>query len=196
MPKFTQSEKESIQNKLLTQGEKLFIQHGVKKVTVQDLVNSAGIAKGSFYAFYKSKEHLYAEILLSIQAEIMAGTQAFLNKNKSLAPKTLITNLIAWSYKEIEKHPLLLQHDLELWMYLVSKLPPGVADNLYDLDLQVAKMLASHGVKFKYEIHTIGGIFQSLAVVFDSLSDKDKTERKAIMDIVTKGIINEIVDHD
>ncbi|MDP4092937.1 MAG: TetR/AcrR family transcriptional regulator [Bacillota bacterium] len=42
---------------------KAFSKAGVKKTTIEDLTNSVGIAKGSFYIFFKSKEALYFEIL-------------------------------------------------------------------------------------------------------------------------------------
>ena len=58
MPRFTEQEKEIINSKLLIEGEKLFSLHGLKKVTVDDLAAAVNISKGSFYAFYPSKEHI------------------------------------------------------------------------------------------------------------------------------------------
>ena len=62
LPRFTEQEKEIINSKLLIEGEKLFALHGLKKVTVDDLVAAVTYQKVSFYAFYPSKEHLYIEI--------------------------------------------------------------------------------------------------------------------------------------
>ena len=52
MPRFSENEKERISNKLLTEGERLFTIHGIKKVTIDDLTEAVGIAKASFYTFY------------------------------------------------------------------------------------------------------------------------------------------------
>ena len=71
MPRFTEQEKEIINRKLLIEGEKLFAAHGLKKVTVDDLVAAVNISKGSFYAFYPSKEHLYVEINFRLQKELL-----------------------------------------------------------------------------------------------------------------------------
>ena len=49
LPRFTEQEKEIINSKLLIEGEKLFALHGLKKVTVDDLVAAVNISKGSFY---------------------------------------------------------------------------------------------------------------------------------------------------
>jgi len=194
MPKFSDNERAFIQEKLFTEGERLFIQHGLKKVTVDDLVDAVGIAKGSFYAFYKNKEHLYTEISFSIQDKVLANAEVFLKKNKFLKPKELMKKLISWSYEEIEKYPLLLQHDLELGVYLVRKLPKEILDRYPDLDMQVVKMLTEHGIKFKCETEIVGGVFQALSVVYNSLMNKNESSSRAVMDILINGIVNEIVE--
>lgn len=62
MPKFSDREKERIYDKLREEGEQLFVQHGLRKVTVDELSRATGIAKGTFYHFYESKEHLFMDI--------------------------------------------------------------------------------------------------------------------------------------
>lgn len=52
MPKFSDAEKEIIKQKLMQEGERLFTSYGIKKVTIDEIVQAAGIAKGSFYSFY------------------------------------------------------------------------------------------------------------------------------------------------
>jgi len=65
MPRaFTEAERETIRERLITAGRKLFSRYGLKKTTVEELSHAAGIAKGTFYLFFPSKEALYAEVLL------------------------------------------------------------------------------------------------------------------------------------
>ena len=54
MPKFSDAEKEIIKQKLMQEGERLFTSYGIKKVTIDEIVQAAGIAKGSFYSFYSN----------------------------------------------------------------------------------------------------------------------------------------------
>ncbi|MEV4091695.1 TetR/AcrR family transcriptional regulator [Streptosporangium saharense] len=61
---FTTEEKARITRVLLDAGEELFTTQGLKKTSLDELVASAGIAKGSFYAFFDSKESLYLEVML------------------------------------------------------------------------------------------------------------------------------------
>ena len=73
MPKgFTGRERDLIRKKLFSEGTRLFEQYGIQKTTVDEIARSAGISKGSFYAFYGSKEELYFDIMENIEREIKA----------------------------------------------------------------------------------------------------------------------------
>lgn len=64
MPKtFTGKEKEIIRKTLIARGRELFSKYGLKKTSITELTNGAGIAQGTFYNFFDSKEELYFEIL-------------------------------------------------------------------------------------------------------------------------------------
>ncbi|MBN2424764.1 MAG: TetR/AcrR family transcriptional regulator [Calditrichaceae bacterium] len=41
----------------------LFLQKSFKEVTMNDLVNAAGLSKGAFYHYFDSKEKLYIEVI-------------------------------------------------------------------------------------------------------------------------------------
>lgn len=60
---FTDREKEKIRNALIKEGERLFSKYGLRKTTIKDITKAVGIAQGSFYIFFDSKEELYFEIL-------------------------------------------------------------------------------------------------------------------------------------
>ncbi|HLV10260.1 MAG TPA: TetR/AcrR family transcriptional regulator [Halanaerobiales bacterium] len=69
MPRhFSDEEKKIIKKDLLEKGEIFFIKKGLKKATIAELTGKLGIAKGSFYNFFKSKEELYYEIF-QLEAE-------------------------------------------------------------------------------------------------------------------------------
>ena len=61
---FTHTERERIHALLLDTGEELFAAQGLKKTSLDELVAPAGVAKGSFYAFFDSKEALYAAVMV------------------------------------------------------------------------------------------------------------------------------------
>lgn len=64
MPKrFNNNEKNRIHNKLLDAGYELFSQYGFKKTSVSDIAKASGIASGTFYSFYASKEELFFALM-------------------------------------------------------------------------------------------------------------------------------------
>jgi AcrR family transcriptional regulator len=67
---FTKQEKIIIKKKLLHEAKKLFKKYGVKKTSIDKIVEKVGIAKGSFYKFYSSKESIVFDILMDIEYEI------------------------------------------------------------------------------------------------------------------------------
>jgi AcrR family transcriptional regulator len=63
MRAFTEEQREQIKEQLMEIGFSLFSVHGLKKTSVKDLTDAVGIAQGSFYLFFSSKEELYFEII-------------------------------------------------------------------------------------------------------------------------------------
>jgi len=194
MPRFSTDERDRIREDLLIKGERLFVQHGLKKVTVDDLTKETAIAKGSFYAFFDSKEHLYVEILYRIGNEMLERTDTFLTKNKSLPPRVLVKKLIAWSFDEMEKNPLLMQQSLEIRTHLLRKLSKEFLERYPDIDVESVKVLTAHGIKFSCEDEIVGQVFQMLSVAYDGMHDYAPAKKKIVIDILISGTINEIVE--
>jgi len=73
MPRaFTETEKETIRDKLMEAGRTCFLRYGLKRTTLDDLVKPAGIAKASFYLFFGSKEALFVELFMAEIPAMMA----------------------------------------------------------------------------------------------------------------------------
>lgn len=71
MPRpFSTEEKERIISLLLEKGKDLFSQYGLKKTGVAEIAKAVGIAQGSFYLFFNSKEELYFKVLEMEEEEI------------------------------------------------------------------------------------------------------------------------------
>lgn len=73
MPRaFNESETDDIRRGLRDKGRALFAQRGVLKTSIEEITNAVGIAKGSFYKFYESKEVLFFDLLEDSQNVIRA----------------------------------------------------------------------------------------------------------------------------
>jgi len=60
---FTDRERDSIRRDLIRKGREFFGNYGLKKTGIEDLTKAVGIAQGSFYSFFDSKDELYLEVV-------------------------------------------------------------------------------------------------------------------------------------
>ena len=67
---FSEEEKTKIKESLLDAAQDLISRQGVQKTTVDEIVEECHIAKGSFYAFYKTKELLFWDVILRWHSEL------------------------------------------------------------------------------------------------------------------------------
>lgn len=123
MPSFSEKEKNIIRKKILEEGERQFNSHGLQKTTIQDITSKVGIAKGSFYSFFPSKEMLYFEILENIE-KIREDLLKQAVKEEEDPPRAM-ENLLKQSRSFVENTPLIsdLYHP-ETLARLWRKIPP------------------------------------------------------------------------
>ncbi len=121
---FNESEKEAIKNNLLEKGRDLFARKELRKTSVGELTRAVGIAQGSFYAFYNSKEELYFEILESEEKQI----SAIIEKNLHLIEMTRgeFKQFLLQTIDLITSNPFLKKMlDEKNYRALISKIPEG-----------------------------------------------------------------------
>ena len=83
---FTEEQNEKIRNDLICEARHCGITIGMRKTSVEQLTNAAGISKGSFYKFFDSKELLFFAVLEDIHTECFAAAQKSLQENTALLP--------------------------------------------------------------------------------------------------------------
>ncbi len=71
-----EQERERVRDALVREGQRLFEQYGLQKTTIDEIVAAAGISKGSFYLFFRSKEELYFEIVRRVESEFKEALYA------------------------------------------------------------------------------------------------------------------------
>lgn len=191
MPRFTEHEKEIIHNKLLLEGEKLFALHGLKKVTVDDLVAAVNISKGSFYAFYPSKEHLYVEINFRLQKELFTTIATTVKKKKYDSHRDLTKDAITLCLRGLITSPILSQIDISLMDYLQRKLSQDIFDSHMHNDIRILEMLEDLGVIFTVP-HTV--IIKSLYSVLSCMEQfREDEELNMIQGLLVDGIVQQVV---
>ncbi len=86
MPKaFSEEESNRIRQALLAAGRARFPRYGVRKTTVEELTQAAGISKGAFYRFFESKELLYLEVLEEAEQRMRGDLMAAIRQGAGLS---------------------------------------------------------------------------------------------------------------
>ena len=68
---FTDYETEQLRKALLKETRHCAVTLGMKKTSVEQLTKAVGIAKGSFYKFYESKEMLFFAVLENVHLSLI-----------------------------------------------------------------------------------------------------------------------------
>jgi len=78
---FTKEDRQAIRQSLLQQGRKQLLRYGLRKTNVSELARAAGIAKGTFYHFFDSKEELCLEIFHQEESDLSREIQGILERH-------------------------------------------------------------------------------------------------------------------
>jgi len=105
MPKaFSESERGALRAKLIETGRRILNRRGIKGMSVDEVAKAAGIAKGSFYGFFPSKEVFVLRVLESWEDEFRTAAfeRAFAPGG---APRECLRRLFAETFVLMEKEP-------------------------------------------------------------------------------------------
>lgn len=193
---FTEKEKKKIKTELIEQGKKLFSLYGLKKTTIKDITEAVGIAQGSFYKFYCSKEELYFEILKIEEQKIrqkIAENFDLVKDNPGLGIKKII----------LETYMVLGENDLFKDLFsgnsydiLVRKLPKEKIEEHIKMDfaeiVPLIRKWQSDGILEKVKPEAITGLLHVL--FFFSIHKKEIGENysdtfELLVDLVVDGLV-------
>jgi AcrR family transcriptional regulator len=74
----------SARERLLESAKRLFSQRGYYATSVEDIVESAGLSKGAFYFYFKSKEELFKSLVEEMHLSIVKRLENFLERELPL----------------------------------------------------------------------------------------------------------------
>lgn len=77
----TEQEKDHQRLKLMAKARELILAHGIRRVSVDDIVKAAGMAKGSFYHHFASKEDLMMQLVWEIYQGFVAQAQTVIRQS-------------------------------------------------------------------------------------------------------------------
>ena len=125
---FSDNEKTIIRNQLKVAAKECIQKYGIKKTTIDELTQIAGISKGAFYKFYASKELLFFDVINDFHTEFYALAKDILQNRTDLPLKERAQNAILETLMFILNSDFLRHIESEL-PYLLRKVPKEMLDN-------------------------------------------------------------------
>lgn len=148
---------------------KLFRERGFDRVSVDEIVREAGMAKGTFYIYFNTKSDIILEMLRQYDTyydQIMAGLPDDLSIDEQMEEIVkgacrfteevigldLIRVLYVKQLTEGQEHPGLLNEDRALFRILSELLTAGQRAGIYDpaLDVPDTTRLILHGIRASF----------------------------------------------
>jgi AcrR family transcriptional regulator len=188
MPKaFSDQEKATIRRQLYEKGQQLFALYGLKKTSVDDLVQAVGISKGAFYLFYGSKEELLFDILEQIEAKLQTSVLTFATSAETNARQT-VRDLLTHFLVKSDAYPLLKNFRQEDFILLVRKLPAEKVQHHVDRDeafiTNFQSKLAQEGITMQAPPAVVANLVKSLFFIGLHRDDLGEENYRATMTVL------------
>ena len=185
---------ENKRNRLLSSAYNLFTNKGINKTTIQDIVDAARVAKGTFYLYFEDKYKLQEELVVEKSKELFNNALEELSKHKIKKFDDQIVFILDYVIDSLASDVGILNFiskDLSLGLYQekLSSLIEKDTLKIYDMFIKGAKQ---NKIK-KPEIALFMIIEFFSATVYSVLTHKmDITisEYKTYMHKVVKNILN------
>ena len=106
MPRiFSEADRGAIRQSLIEAGRESFLRHGLRKTSVEELARSAGIAKGTFYNFFASKEDLCMAIFDQEERAMASDLTSIVDSHRGT--RETVRALLAYSLEFTRRDSLL-----------------------------------------------------------------------------------------
>jgi AcrR family transcriptional regulator len=103
-------------NQILDAATRLFLQYGYKHTTVDQIVAQVGIAKGSFYLHYPSKDAVFAAMSKQVAGQVLGGMERIAGSDMDVESKLREAiqwaNLHVWDFSHQAPHAPVLWSEL------------------------------------------------------------------------------------
>lgn len=136
MPRaFTDTETTLIRERLVAAATRSFARRGLRRTTVDELAQAAGISKGAFYRFFDSKEALFVRLLDDYEADTHARIESAVRED----PDRGLGVVVDWALHAIEDNPLLPVAMSEEGLRALRSRTPAEQQAALDRDVELVR---------------------------------------------------------
>lgn len=187
MPKVYSEEKRlEIRRQLMESGVRLIREHGMKRMSIAELTKNVGIAQGTFYNFFKSKEIFVCEIAIAYQRELDHQVEAIVQRKGGL-DRADVRSFYRKTFLEDETSifRFLSREDIQT---IVARLPSGYLNQITNGKASIMNMAEKvNGRKASYDIDLIFNWIQILNLAVEN--------RDLLSGASFERTINQIIDN-
>jgi AcrR family transcriptional regulator len=180
-------------------GKELFSLHGFKDTNVSDITKSAGIAVGSFYKYYASKEQLFIEIFINENENLKRHIMEAVDLDGD--PVVVIKNILLMNLQGTNSNPILKEwYNKELAVKLEKTFyEMGGMENIYELMYsgiveQIQKWKAIGKLRSDLEDEMILAIFKAIPYIDLHKEDIGIQYFPQIIDYITEYIMKGLTE--
>lgn len=170
MPKVYSDERRlEIREQLMKTGVELIRQYGMKRMSIEELTRKVGIAQGTFYNFFKSKEIFVCEIARAYQKDIDNQVEEIVRVKGGLDRED-VESFYRMTFLEDEKSifRFLSREDIQT---IVTRLPTGYSDQISDG--RTSMMSLSKKIRGGKEAYDFDLIFNWIQILNLAVENKD-----------------------
>ena len=193
---FTDKEKEVIRKKLHKAAKECLQRYGVRKTTVDQMVEMVDISKGSFYNFYSSKEMLFFTVLEEYQIDIMNRLAGKLEQENQINADQFVKLLYDFyqDFRYSFVFTIFKNHEMELF---IRKLPKEVITTHQLLDDRMAEKIVSRiNIREGVSVEIVSALFRTIAMSILHTEEIGEKQFDTILKLLIQGIVGQIIEED
>jgi AcrR family transcriptional regulator len=187
MPKIYSDEKRlEIKTRLMDVGLELIKQYGLKKLSIAELTQKVGIAQGTFYNFFDSKEMLVYSLAARYKEKINAGVRQLLQAKGYLHREDFFALYRSMMLEDEDNvYRYLKREDMQV---LLSRLPSECFIRMTDIKAEIEQNLSF--AREKKQNYDLDAVINWIQVMNLTLENKDLLIEPGIEKIIRQLIEN------
>lgn len=168
MPKiYSQEKRQEIRKQIMDMGLELIKQHGMRKMSIEQITKKVGIAQGTFYNFFDSKEMLVYELANAYQEKINQKMEEIIQIKGYLDRENLRELYYGMILKDEDNvYRFLKREDIQTFL---TRLPSDCLSKISDAKMQMEINLRYvREKKEKYDLDVIFNWIQAMNLIVEN----------------------------
>ena len=197
MPKrtFSKEEKEQLKITMLEEGFPLIKEYGMTHTTVSKITEAAGIAKGTFYHFWKDKEHYMADLIMYHRSKMIPKLvdEAVMSGKKKLGRKEAAVYFHAVVDPEISIYPHMT---LEDEAKIINNTDAFIPDTEKESAITGGLLNYLENVRENPDLLLIANMTKILVITAESRQELHEAVYQKTIDTLIESILNLIFEQE